>query len=478
MITDQPRARLVGSVCLLVVLLGLVILRSWVFVRYPHSHLDSDQAVFGLMGKDIALGRAYPLFMYGQRYMFAIGSWLCAPLFALFGENVGTLKAPMLAMNLACVVMLWIGLRRERELGPWGTALAIVPFAATGVVVASRLVEHQGGNVEPIFFLLLAFLLRDYALPLGITFGVAFLNREFTPIGFVALLVIDLVEGRLRQRLKSYGVAILAAVIVVVTIRYLAEGRPGYEGVSANAHLQNLFDGEGIAGYFTQQLPALLGLTRAELKGFNITSRLHVGHAFLAAVAGVWFVLGVVGACRQRRTDFAGMATYLILIGLGQTAAFVLLCDGPRNNMLVRYVLLSLCVWPGLVVYAWRTPRLRPWIAVAVLTFGVCNVRDQVRITAEYAKSPPQHENEQLMQALLERGVHYAQAEFWVAYDIVWMTNERIIISPPVGHADRVGRYHQDLAQHADEVVTIRDAPCRHGERVLRWYLCPKSRRR
>ena len=84
----SPRTTQLLSIGLLIVLLGLVCLRSWVFISFPHSHMDAAQAVFGLMAKDISLGRAFPLFMYGQRYMLAVGSWLCAPLFALFGPKV------------------------------------------------------------------------------------------------------------------------------------------------------------------------------------------------------------------------------------------------------------------------------------------------------------------------------------------------------------------------------------------------------
>jgi hypothetical protein len=101
-------------------------------------------------------------------------------------------------------------------------------------------------------------------------------------------------------------------------------------------------------------------------------------------------------------------------------------------------------------------------------------------LAGEYSREPPQHENLLLTNALSERGVRYAVADFWIAYDVTWLTNERIILSPPYGHADRVARYHEVLAQHPDEVFQISERPCRHGEPMLRWYLCkkpPKNRR-
>jgi uncharacterized membrane protein len=198
----------VTDVYLLTLLASLICLRSWVFLWFPQAHLDSDQAVFGLMAKDIALGRDFPVFTYGRRYMLAVGAWLCAPLVALFGMTITTLKLPMFAMNVGCVFMLWFGLRRERGLGRWGVTLAIMPFAAAGVVVASRLVEHAGGNIEPLFFLLLAYVLRNRPVSFGLVLGIAFLNREFAPIGLIALVLMDIVQGSWRPRVRLYGTAL------------------------------------------------------------------------------------------------------------------------------------------------------------------------------------------------------------------------------------------------------------------------------
>ena len=56
----------------------LIVFRSAIFVFWPQSYFDSDQAIFGLMAKHIAEGRAFPLFMYGQTYMLAAEAWLAA----------------------------------------------------------------------------------------------------------------------------------------------------------------------------------------------------------------------------------------------------------------------------------------------------------------------------------------------------------------------------------------------------------------
>lgn len=458
------------AIALIAALLGLVCLRSWVFLFFPHSHMDSDQAVFGIMAKDIALGRAYPLFMYGQRYMLAIGSWLCAPLFLAFGISVVTLKLPMFLMNIASVGMLWIALRRE--LDRWGTALAILPFAACSVVVASRLVEHQGGNIEPIFFLVLAFLLRERPLLLGLVLGIAFLNREFAPIGLVALVLMDAWAGCLRATYKRYLIAGAVAGGVAVLVRFIAAHTPWYTGNPPYAGWQDVFEGEGIRGFFGLQLPMLLNATPLELRGKNITSNLAVGHEWILYVVGALGLLALAGGSAQPRRDFRGISTYLVLVGMAQAAAFILLCPIPQDSMVVRYILVCLCVLIGMTAWAWKRPALRGWVAALVLSVSAANASDALSLSLEYLRDPPVHENETLAHTLRERGVKYATANYWLAYDVSWLTNEAVVISPPWGEADRVARYHSTIERHAQEHVYISERSCPDGVAVQRWHLC------
>ena len=96
----------------------LVIARSAVFLIWEEAAFDSDQAVFGLMARHIAEGRAAPVFIYGDRYMLAVQAWLAAPLFAIAGSSVAILKAPVVLVNVTTAVLLvWI-LVRDAELRP------------------------------------------------------------------------------------------------------------------------------------------------------------------------------------------------------------------------------------------------------------------------------------------------------------------------------------------------------------------------
>ena len=156
----------------------LVCIRSWVPAT-SYAHFDSDQAVFGIMAEDLVKGRVIPLFMYGQRYLLSVSVWLCAPLFALFGPSIVTLKLPMFLMNIAVFWLLWLGFREEELGSRVGRVLAILPFAIPNAIVSTRLVEHAGGNIEPFIFVLAMYSLRNRPLWLGLVAGIGFLNREF-----------------------------------------------------------------------------------------------------------------------------------------------------------------------------------------------------------------------------------------------------------------------------------------------------------
>ena len=143
----------------LALVVAVILFRAAIFVFWERSHFDSDQAITGLMAKHLAEGRAFPVFWYGQSYMLAVESWLAAPLFLVFGTSVTALKLPMLAMNFAIASAA----ARVRPRGRAAPLIAVVPtlfFALPAAGTAARLVEANGGNVEPFLYVLLIWTLR------------------------------------------------------------------------------------------------------------------------------------------------------------------------------------------------------------------------------------------------------------------------------------------------------------------------------
>lgn len=81
---------------------------------------NSDEATFGLAALHIAAGDERPVFLYGQRYMGVLESYLAAPLVGWAGPSWPVLRLPLLALF---AVFLWLAYRLTRRLfspgSPW-----------------------------------------------------------------------------------------------------------------------------------------------------------------------------------------------------------------------------------------------------------------------------------------------------------------------------------------------------------------------
>jgi hypothetical protein len=93
------------------------------------THVHSDEAIIGLMGKHILEGRYFPFYMYGQPYNAGAAweAYLAAIAFTLFGVGVISLKGSIVALSLLCLFLFY---RMCRALYDERTALlATIAFA-------------------------------------------------------------------------------------------------------------------------------------------------------------------------------------------------------------------------------------------------------------------------------------------------------------------------------------------------------------
>jgi hypothetical protein len=73
------------------------------------THVHSDEAIIGLMGKHILEGRHFPFYMYGQPYNAGAAweAYLASIAFALFGVGVVPLKACIVLLSLLCLFLFY-----------------------------------------------------------------------------------------------------------------------------------------------------------------------------------------------------------------------------------------------------------------------------------------------------------------------------------------------------------------------------------
>jgi hypothetical protein len=475
----------------------LVLCRSWFFLAWEESYFDSDQALIGLMAKHLVEGRALPLFFYGQEYLLAIEAWLAAPLMMVFGSSVLVLRATVVLLNMVGAVLLVALLVKDGGLPRWTALLAASPFVMAGFVTGANLVETTGSNVEPFLWVLLAWMLRDRPLALGVCLGTAFLNREFCLYAAPALAFVQIVSARavtreFVQRWVLTAVAFLLVYQVVLLAKpwadMLGPGTAGAPLPMANINpisnllnrvqLTGLDTGSRLAEFASNDVPLLLGLQRFAPNLINIQTDVRVGEPMLTpmvlVLAATTSLLLGYGVARREGSPCWQFPTYLLLIGL-MAALFYPIARRP-SLFTFRYGLLALYVPIGLGALALHPARLRLTRWSAGLALGlmvIVSVRDHVAVLVRAMSLPPPASLRELSTAIEARGAQHAYADYWRAYSVSFISGERVKVASTDVERIREYRVLADRArdQNPPSVVTLQREPC-GSTPVAGWYLC------
>ncbi len=91
----------------IIALLVLIGAARFVILLVSQTHVHSDEAIIGLMGKHISEGRAFPFYMYGQPYnaAAALEAYLAVIPFKIFGVGVIPLKSVIVLLSLICLFL-------------------------------------------------------------------------------------------------------------------------------------------------------------------------------------------------------------------------------------------------------------------------------------------------------------------------------------------------------------------------------------
>jgi hypothetical protein len=481
------------------VLLAAVVLRGAFFLRFDESYFDSDQAIVGLMAKHLVEGRALPLFFYGQEYMLGVESWVMAPIFALFGPTVFALRLTMVLLNAVTAIVLWRLLVRDARLDRWLAALAASPFALAPFITGAHLIEAQGGNVEPFLWVLIAWMLRDRPLPLGVALAIGFLHREFSIYAAPALLVVQLAEsrGRVGPLVRRWVLTAFAFVAVFQGVSALKPHAdlmgPGSAGVPVSAgsadqgNVAQLLARADVRAdalptrfkaLVSEYLPMIAGLQSFRPYLISIGSDAHVGWeellpvvAIVVVVLMIWWLMEAV---RRRPMSHVSFPIFLIVVGLQAAVAYALTRD--LSMFTFRYGLLALFLPVGGAALVMQRERPMPMrVAGAALAglLAAAALVDHVTVLQRSSFAPPPPRFVPLAQRLEERGVYLARAGYWRSYVVTFLTQERVIVAS--NEIQRIREYQQKVDAASEGVATIQESPC-DGQRAFDivgpWHLC------
>lgn len=504
-------ARSTEAVLVLAIVALLVTGRSLVFVLFEQAQFDADQAVMGLMAKHIAELRAFPFYVYAEDYLLVVEAWLSAPFLGLFGTSVAALRLPLVLLNLVASGMLVAVLARELHLRPLIALIPALFFVAAPPVLSAELLTAVGGNVEPFVYVLLLWLTRSRPIAFGAIFVVGFMNREFTAYGVSALLVIEALQGRLWRldNLRQKAVVVVVVAAGWGLARLLRTGAdvlgPGTAGMrdaaGSNVSVAASFIcpsldpariGANLTSLVTTQMGTLLGVAPFSLADVNINSPTSQG------VSGLWPVFGavMVGAAlrlgwlawRSRRADAPSaprartgqwFVLYLALIGLQSGVVWALSRCGPLHAMTLRYALLAVLLPVAIVAFYLANERRAAWrhlMILFVLSWTVVSLRAHADLLLHLSHSRPS-EYRLLSDELVARDIRYVRADYWTAYMIDFLTDERVIATAT--DYMRILEYDVEVARHANRAVLLAREPCPGGEPIRQRYMCkPQENRR
>jgi hypothetical protein len=480
------------------VLVVLILIRSAVFVFWEQSHFDSDQAITGLMAKHLSELRAFPLFFYGQSYILGVEAWLAAPVFLLAGVSVTTLKLPLLAINIAIGVLLLRTLEREAGLRPFPALAATLPFVLPPPGTAARLLDPSGGNVEPFLYVILLWLTRARPVWGGLILGIGFLQREFTLYAFLALLAIEAIQGSLltragiRRRLVMLRTTAEVWLLVQWLKQYSSAAGPGTSLANIYQPKDNLLElasrmcldaaaaVRGTGNLFTEHWPVLFGTHVLPLADFGIESQRTQGLAWSWVFPAAAIAIAIAGVLarllRERRWraeyDFCA---YLSLVALFSFTGYVAGRCGQVGFGTMRYDLLSLMGAVGITAWWLRLdppkPLARVWMGLFAAWIAVAAV-PHISLLSDYLRHPPPGGKQLIVRSLEAQGIDYATSDYWIAYAVTFMTDEKVIVDST--DFMRIPAYRDIVAQHAAEAVRISRATCVGGRRITPGlYFCP-----
>ena len=454
----QPlRARFATKAAVaLLVALGLF-LRLWILGRAP---INSDQAVVGLMAREILHGHLYA-FYWGQSYGGG-EPYVVAALFAVFGQSRLVLGVAPMLLDAVAVLLVWrIG---RRLFGPRVGVLAALLFwlwpevylYLSTVEYGFRYLALVCGLAVLLFALRLADAppsrLLDWA-GLGFFLGLGWwCTPEIVYYAAPALLWVAYRAIRDRAWPRPAGALLFVATTALGALPWLAAnvGR-GFPSLVAGAPLDAAAWAARLGVFFQYDVPLVLGLrlrgTGEWLLGPGLGVALYA--LFGAALVG-WIVLL---ALRRRALPlvvfvalFPFIYTYAPFSGFWKDGRYALYVA----PVLALLVAAALCELARGSLRVLRPAPLVGVVALLALTAGaVLSLAPYVPLAGSHGSraswttwsADPDQWLEPLVAALERAHVDGAYAGYWVAYSLTFAARERVVAADP-----GVNRYPPYLA--------------------------------
>ncbi len=441
-----------------------------------HSGLDSDEAVVGLMAKHILEGRELPVFYYGQHYFGALEAYLTAPFFALLGVSSWALRIVPLLSSLFVAAL--VGLLARRLWNPQAAWLAAALASVPPLFSFNFQLLARGGFPESMALTLLltwmavqlmtpGWATRPRVFGFGLLTGLLLFVYQPILVPVTAFLLFSTVL-RPRPSVTSYltwtgGALLGASPLLLYNLAYplatvLEAAGQKFLGMQRLEYQQTGL----LNSLWTAMSRRLEDLLRGGDHLWTVLAGRPWSESGWAELLAGAFLLGMLLAIvwwsrrflpppghRLDRARLPSAAIPALLLALTLLAGFL------RPRYLLLCFPLAVVLIAGLAgPLSKRHPLMPGLLLLLPITFALQQVR--------FLQSTDPSGHLPLVECLQEAGVQRGYASYWLAYSVVFLSREEIILSPaadPQG-VDRYLPYTRQVKQ-ADQsaAVWIIDSP-------------------
>jgi hypothetical protein len=425
--------------------------------------LHSDAAVVGLQARHLLHGE-WSGFLWGSGYQTSTDSVIAAAAFAVLGATPLALTLSSFLCHLLLVAFAFATVRRR--FAPWPSALLLSPLAfATGPLHTYMFSPPRQAALTlafaSIWILDGALHSRRAAISLALGSFVAGLACFADPYALIFLPALGVfllfgsaeptLSGRARE-LACGAVGGLAGLVPLWLLRHSAQAASGVLGLRSDVVAHNLTLLRQVC------LPYLLGTTAyfsAQAPLVQVWPAPPWFHAIQLAGASS-LLLGVLvgGACvLVRRLPFpvrrlAAAGAIMLPVTLGAFALSVMVMDRFSARYLVAIVLMApFALAPALLLLG--PPRfallLAPYLLSTMVAgwLGYGEDVDGIRVVRH---DPSASDEVRLKDELDKQGLSFALADYWVAYRLTFLYEERVLVVPWHEQLDRYPPYRTAVA--------------------------------